>query len=165
MRAARLTLLVALLVAPLLSLGGCAQRGSGHDDWLAEATQRHARADELLDRGDAPGARAELTGAVDLLARRTDADDDRRRMLQDTYYRLAGLDLRAHDPASALLQAERGLTLGGGSDLFVANLLVARGAAHEARGEATAAAADFHAALLINEQLLAERLRSGGDGP
>ena len=45
-----------------------------------------------------------------------------------------------------------------GQDLFVANLLVARGAAHEARGEAPAAAADFHAALLINELLLTQSL-------
>jgi hypothetical protein len=86
-------------------------------------------------------------------------------VLQDTYYRLAGLDLRARDASGALLQAERGLSLGGGQDLFVANLLVARGAAHEARGEAPAAAADFHAALLINEQLLAHSLQDAGGTP
>ncbi len=136
-------------------------------DWLADATRRHALADELLDRGDEPGARAHLATVVDELARRGQPsdDDDRRRVLQDTYYRLAGLDLRAHDPSAALLQAERGLTLGGGQDLFVANLLVARGAAHEARGEAPAAAADFHAALLINEALLADSLRDAGSAP
>ena len=150
----------------LLALAGCSQRQrAGGDDWLAEATRRHALADELLDRGDEPGARAQLAGVVDALAPRGDADDDRRRVLQDTYYRLAGLDLRAHDASGALLQAERGLTLGGGQDLFVANLLVARGAAHEARGEAPAAAADFHAALLINEQLLADSLHDAGGTP
>ena len=157
----------AALVA-LLALAGCSQRRVANDsDWLADATRRHARADELLDRGDEPGARAQLAAVVDELAQRgqLDGDDDHRRVLQDTYYRLAGLDLRAHDASGALLHAERGLTLGGGQDLFVANLLVARGAAHEARGEAAAAAADFHAALLINELLLADSLRDAGGAP
>jgi len=157
----------AALVA-LLALAGCSQRGSADgSDWLAEATRRHALADELLDRGDEPGARAQLVAVVDGRAPRgqLDADDDRRRVLQDTYYRLAGLDLRGQDASGALLHAGRGLTLGGGQDLFVANLLVVRGAAHEARGEAPAAAADFHAALLINEQLLAASLRDAGGAP
>jgi len=157
----------AALVA-LLAVAGCSQRPPASDgDWLADATRRHTLADQLLDRGDDPGARAQLAAVVDALAPRGqgDADDDRRRVLQDTYYRLASLDLRAHDAANALLQAERGLRLGGGHDLFVANLLVARGAAHEARGEAPAAAADFHAALLINEQLLADSLRDAGGAP
>lgn len=156
--------LIAAVVA-LMVLAGCAQRRSADGDWLADATRRHARADELLDRGDEAGARAQLAAVVDTLAPLGDADDDRRRVLQDTHYRLAALDLRAHDPSAALLQAERGLTLGGGQDLFVANLLVARGAAHEARGEAPAAAADFHAALLINEVLLAETVRDAGGTP
>ena len=152
-------------VVALLVLGGCSEERAAGRDWLADATRRHALADELLDRGDEPGARAHLAAVIDELARRGDPDDDRRRVLQDTYYRLAGLDLRASDPSAALLQAERGLTLGGGQDLFVANLLVARGAAHEARGEAPAAAADFHAALLINEVLLAGTLRDAGGAP
>lgn len=154
-------------VVALLALAGCSQRRPAGSDWLAAATRSHALADELLDRGDEPGARAHLTAVVDQLERhgQLDDDDNRRRMLQDTYYRLAGLALRAHDPSAALLQAERGLTHGGSQDLFVANLLVARGAAHEARGEAPAAAADFHAALLINEALLAETLRDAGGTP
>ena len=160
MKRAAITAVVALV------LGGCSsQERAAGGDWLANATRRHALADELLDRGDAPGARAHLAAVIDELARRGHPDDDRRRVLQDTHYRLAGLDLRANDPSAALLQAERGLTLGGGQDLFVANLLVARGAAHEARGEAPAAAADFHAALLINEVLLAGTLRDAGDAP
>jgi len=155
-------------VVALLALAACSRpQRAISEDWLADAARRHALADELLDRGDEAGARAQLAGVVDALAPRhqLDADDDRRRVLQDTYYRLASLDVRGHDPSGALLQAERGLTLGGGQDLFVANLLVARGAAHEARGEAPAAAADFHAALLINEQLLADTLRDGGGTP
>jgi hypothetical protein len=152
-------------VVALVVLGGCSRQRAAGGDWMADATRRHALADELLDRGDAPAARAQLAAVVDELAPRGDADDDRRRVLQDTYYRLAGLDLRAHDPTRALLHAERGLTLGGGEDVFVANLLVARGAAREARGEAPAAAADFHAALLINERLLADSLRDAGGAP
>jgi hypothetical protein len=152
-------------VVALFLLAGCSRQRAADGDWMADAMRRHALADELLDRGDATAARAQLAAVADELAPRGDADDDRRRVLQDTYYRLAGLDLRAHDPSAALRHAERGLTLGGGQDVFVANLLVARGAAHEARGEAPAAAADFHAALLINEVLLAETLRDAGATP
>ena len=50
-------------------------------------------------------------------------------------------------------------------DLFVANLLVVRGAAHEALGEGPAAAEDYHEALVINDRLLAETLRGPADAP
>jgi hypothetical protein len=154
-----------VVFSALLSLGGCSRGVIDDGRWLAEATRRHALADEALDRGDEPGARTALAGVIHALARGRSHDEDRRRVLQDTHYRLATLDLRARDAAAAMEHAERGLALGGARDLFVANLLVVRGAAHEARGEAPAAAADFHAALLINEELLTESLRDDGGPP
>ena len=61
------------------------------------------------------------------------------------------------------LDADRGLALGRATDLFVANLLVVRGAAHEALDEGPAAAEDYHEALVINDRLLAEDVaRTGG---
>jgi hypothetical protein len=123
------------------------------DPWLAEAAARHRAADALLDRGDTAGARRELSWLF------TNADpggsDDQRRVLQDTCYRLARLDLDAGDARAALAGAERGLGLGRpADDLFVANLLLVRGAAHEALGDARAAADDYHRALVINDELL-----------
>jgi hypothetical protein len=81
-------------------------------------------------------------------------------VLQDTFFRLARLALDAHDPASAAHDAEQGLALGDGGDLFTANLLVVRGAAHEALGENAAALAACQRALRINEVLLHDTLRS-----
>src|SRR6185295_1768755 len=81
--------------------------------------------------------------------------DTGRMVLQDAYFRLARLALAGHQPVAAAAHARRGLALGGGyDDLFVANLLVARGAAHEALGETREALADYDRALRINEILL-----------
>ena len=78
--------------------------------------------------------------------------------VQDTYYRLARLDLDRANPAAALANVERGLALGRAADpaadIFVANLFVARGAAHQALGDALAASADYHQALVINEKVV-----------
>jgi len=139
---------------------GCARaRHDGDARWIAEAEQRHARADQQLQAGDVPAARAALVGIVDGHVPTDIPPGDRRGVLQDTYFRLAELDLKAGDAHAALTDAERGLALGrADDDLFVANLLVARGAAHEALHDGGAAAADYHAALVINDKLLAETL-------
>jgi hypothetical protein len=96
-----------------------------------------------------------LSGRIDL------SGDTRHAVLQDAYFRLARLALEDHDPAQAARYTNAGLAMGGANDLFVANLLVARGAAHEALGETAAALADYQRALRINEALLHEEV----DGP
>ena len=160
----RLRWLAALPLAALLALG-CARRYPGGDSrWVAEAERRHALADQQLQAGNASAAREALRGIVDGRAPADIPADDRRAVLQDTYFRLAELDLDAHDPKGALADAERGLALGRTPDLFVANLLVVRGAAHEALDEGAAAATDYHAALMINDRLLAEALHGSTDG-
>jgi hypothetical protein len=146
------------LVLAFASLG-CSRAGV-HDEgpWLADAARRHALADERLQAGNTPGAKQALLDIVNGAVPAGVAADDRRGVLQDTYFRLAELDLQARDARSALAAADRGLALGRADDLFVANLLVVRGAAHEALDEGPAAAADYHDALVINERLLAAAL-------
>jgi hypothetical protein len=151
-------LLAAASFACLLALG-CSQPRVGSDSpWVEEAARRHALADERLHTGDRDGAQSALRGIVD---GRVPADvpaADRRGVLQDTYFRLAELELQARDARAALASADRGLALGRADDLFAANLLVVRGASHEALGAGAAAAQDYHDALVINEKLLAEAL-------
>jgi tetratricopeptide (TPR) repeat protein len=132
--------------------------------WIASVARRNAEADGLIDRGDPAGARRVLASLLDAapgLERRGDGDaqqDIRRVLLQDTYFRLARLELDARAPTAAAGHAGQGLALGGRDDLFVANLLVVRGAAREALGETAAALADYDRALRINEILLHETL-------
>jgi hypothetical protein len=126
--------------------------------WAAAVADKHAEADRLIDRGDAEGARRVLASIVEpaaILAGGV-APETRRVLLQDTHFRLARLELDARAPRAAAQQAAQGLALGGGEDLFVANLLVARGTAHEALGETKAALDDYDRALRINEALLRE---------
>lgn len=156
-------LAAALSLAGLLALGCSRAPVMDASPWVVEAERRHALADQRLEAGDPTTARAALRGIVDA---RVPADlpaDDRRGVLQDAYFRLARLDLDAHDPRAALADADRGLALGRAADLFVANLLVVRGAAHEALGAGPAAVEDYHEALVINDRLLAEALHETAD--
>jgi hypothetical protein len=154
----------ALIVAAAVLAIGCSRtRVAGDGPWVADAERRHALADERLQAGDRPGARIALREIVDGRTPAGVPADDRRGVLQDTYFRLAELDLQAGDARAALASADRGLALGRADDLFVANLLVVRGAAHEALGDTPTAAADYHDALLINDKLLAESVHDHGD--
>lgn len=154
--------LAALALLGVLAVVGCARaRRAGDSRWIAEAEHRHAVADQELQGGNVRAARDALRGLVDAPAPGDVPAPDRRSILQDTYFRLAEIDLGARNPRAALASAERGLALGRADDLFVANLLVVRGAAHEALDDGAAAAADYHEALVINDKLLADSLRGG----
>ena len=155
--------LVGLALLGALAAGCARARHDGDARWIAEAERRHALADQQLQAGNVPAARAALAGIIDGQVPASIPPDDRRGVLQDTYFRLSELDLKAGDARAAWTDAERGLALGRADDLFVANLLVARGAAHEAMHDGAGAAADYHAALVINDKLLAEVLRAGAD--
>lgn len=124
--------------------------------WTAMTARAHREADRRLDAGDTAGARARLLALVDAQKAHAGDSPERRLALQDSYFRLARLALGDHDPRQALRFADAGLTYGTAPHLFVANLLVARGAALEATGDGRAAAADYQRALAINEALLAE---------
>jgi hypothetical protein len=143
----------AILVA--VGIAGCSARQPA-ERWTAMTARAHREADRRLDAGDTAGARARLLALVDAQKAHAADSTERRLALQDSYFRLARLALGDHDPRQALEFADAGLTYGTAPHLFVANLLVARGAALEATGDARAAAADYQRALVINEALLAE---------
>jgi hypothetical protein len=151
---------VALLAAAVAAGCSRASEPDPGDRWAAEVIDRHREADRRLDEGDAAGARAALLALVaeGAPAAASDASGDRRLALQDTYFRLARLSLGDRDGRQALAYVDAGLALGSAPHLFVANLLVARGAANEALGDGRAAAADYHRAQMMNEALLQEAL-------
>jgi hypothetical protein len=136
----------------ILVLCGC---GRADPAWIDEAMQAHERADRSLATGNRSAARAALVGFLQLKEPRHVAADDRRRILQDVLFRVADLDA-PDDPHLALSWIDRGLAIGQGTDVFTANLWIARGQAHERLGEDRAAAEDYHLALQIDEALLKE---------
>src|SRR5688500_14212558 len=131
-----------LLVLALLA-AACARAPR---DWSVTAADGHTEADRLLDQGDRAGAKRVLESILEGAPDRG-GTETRRVLVQDTRFRLARLALDAHDPALAARHADAGLALGGGADLFVANLLVARGAAHEALGQSAQALSVYQRAL------------------
>jgi hypothetical protein len=147
----------ALALAVSLAGAACA-RAPRRDPWAAGAATAHEQADRLLAAGDAAGARAALRALVEGGAG-GEATEGHRLALQDTYFRLARLALDAHEPREALANADAGLAYGAAPHLFVANLLVARGAAREALDDPRGAAEDYHRALLMNETLLERTLQ------
>jgi hypothetical protein len=160
------------VLAAIAALGCSRPRVGGDGRWIAEAERQHAIADERLAAKDLPGARMALLPIVGAAVPADVPADARRGVLQDTYFRMAKIDLDVGDPRVALGDADSGLALGRADDLFVANLLVVRGAAHEALNDGAAAASDYHAALMINDRLLVDTLhgsadagRAAGDAP
>lgn len=157
MRGGRVALLVACLAA--LVGAGCSRAPRGHGGgWAAAAAEKNREADRRLDDGDAPGARAALLALVAAEAPRAAGSDERRLVVQDAYFRLARLALAERDARQAAGYADAGLALGTAPHVFVANLYVVRGAAHEALADARSAAEDYHRALIMNEQLLGQVL-------
>jgi len=122
--------------------------------WLANAQAAHAEADdESVDEAIATlEAFARLAPPEGVDAR------DARIVRQDLFYRVSRLALDSGDASRARALADEGLALGRGDDLFTANLLVARGQAREAEGDALGASEDYHDALLINDALLQQVL-------
>ena len=154
---------VGCTVGSLSGLAGCAaerqqesvaasqQQGAA---WVAGLTRAHQQADQAIARGDHDGARVALDRALEAPPPRGSSEEDVRVVRQDLCYRLADVELAAGRARHAIDWVERGLALGARGDLFEANLRVARGRAHEALGQDTVAAGDYHRALRINETLL-----------
>jgi len=147
--------IVTAMILGALALGGCSRQPPA-ERWTAMTARAHREADRRLDAGDAAGARARLLALVGAQKAHAGESAERRLALQDTYFRLARLAIGDHDPRQAIAYADAGLAYGTAPHLFVANLLVARGAALEAAGDPRAAAADYQSALLINEALLGQ---------
>ena len=132
-------------------------------EWLAGVQRAHARADAALAAGHPEGASSALHHAIEQTVPNELAAEHARVVQQDLWYRLATIDLQSA-PAQALLEAEHGLALGRGSDLFSSNLLTARGRALQALGRDTEAASSYHEALAIDERLLQAALGHGQAG-
>ncbi len=133
--------------------------------WSEQVQEAHARAEQLSGRAAGVEARAvqarealqaalavEVPTAVD--ARLADS------LRADAWYRSAEMALLANDSSLAIQDANEGLRLEHAEPVFVANLYVIRGRAHERAGAETEAAADYHQALLVSEGLLLELLDS-----
>jgi hypothetical protein len=147
----------ACLIPLVIVLGACsATRGS--EDWVTQAESAHHVADERLAQGDIEGARQALRSATEGKVPKTTNPEDARVVRQDLYYRLAALELSQDKPDGAERWATVGLTLGRGTDVFTANLYIARGKALERRGDVSGASRDYHDALLITEALLDKSL-------
>ena len=146
----------------LVALALACSRGSRQPQWPVTVAERHAEADRLIDSGDRAEARRVLAAIVKEAPATTSGGGalTRRVLLQDTQFRLARLALDAREPAEAARHADEGLALGGEPDLFTANLLVVRGAAHEALGRSPQAIDDYQRALKINEALLNQTIPS-----
>jgi tetratricopeptide (TPR) repeat protein len=147
-----------LLLGFLLWLAACQTDAPEWQQWSRVAAARHEEADHLLDHGKRLEAGERLSDLVATAPR--ELNDVARTVLQDTYFRLARLNLEDHEPALALRQARAGLSLTSDDSLFRANLLVVQGAAYEALGQSAAALDSYQQALRINETLLHATLPS-----
>ena len=139
----------------MLCLALCSALGLGCSDnaWVGEVRSAQESAEQAATQGNYREAIQRLRPLADGELTERARGEDARALRQDAFYQLARWSMSNEDAAGALVFADAGLALGG-RDVFVANLWVARGQAHEALGQATRAAADYHEALLINETLL-----------
>jgi predicted negative regulator of RcsB-dependent stress response len=115
----------------------------------------HARVDNLLRAGESRKAERELDRMRrELLRGHAESTEFGRQALKDVAFRLGQVMLDENKPSEALDVCTRGLALGEKDDLFTANLLILRGNVQQELGKSSAAAEDFHQALVINEKLL-----------
>jgi predicted negative regulator of RcsB-dependent stress response len=129
--------------------------------WLEEVEHAHVTA----DTGSAAQASAALNEALALPVSHEVSAMHRRVVHQDLLFRLSRAAIDAGHLEDALAAADRGLALGEQSDVFTANLQLARGEALEALGRATEAASAYFEALEINRKLLHHVLGARDAGP
>jgi predicted negative regulator of RcsB-dependent stress response len=150
------------LVVLALAVAACSAR-SASEDWVTGAESAHQIADDRLARGDIDGARNALKSATDSKVPKATNPEDARIVRQDLYYRLATLELSQNRTDEAVRWATTGLALGRGTDVFTANLYIARGKALERRGDLSGASRDYHDALVITDALLDKALGNKGN--
>jgi hypothetical protein len=153
---------IVILVIVSGATAGCKRHINADDvaPWLDQMKSTHAAADRLLAENDIGQARDVLTASWNAEAPAGIAVADVRAIRQDVAYRLAELGLAANHPDAAMMWADRGLALGQDDTVMTANLLMLRGRLFERLGQPQKAVADLHAALLINEKLLARTLEN-----
>lgn len=143
----------------LLVLGACAQdrRAPGvpeGGEWVLQVRRANEDTDAALARQDTVAAQTALKSALALDVPAAILPIHARAVRQDLLFRLASVALQRDDGSAALDAADEGLTLGRGTDVFTANLLIARGRALEMSDRGKDAAKSYYEALQINQQLL-----------
>ena len=123
-------------------------------DWVDGVRRAHAAADAALSAGQVQVALERLSAALETPVPPQVQPEHRRVVHQDLCFRIAQAQLSQGRAGDARVAVERGLALGRAKDVFSANLLIARGAALEAEGRDTEAAASYYEALEINRALL-----------
>lgn len=83
---------------------------------------------------------------------------------QDALARTAELELELGHPDRAVLRADRALELGSAASVPVATLHTVRGRAFEASGDTEGAVGAYHAALIVNQQLMERALDTSESG-
>lgn len=125
--------------------------GGADDAWVTEIARVHAAMDRSADPRQ---AHALLQPALKEPVPPGIAGADRRRVLQDLYFRSALLSLELAEFTRAAQECELGLALGDAQDEFTANLWIARGRAEAKLGRAGEAAKAYARAMSIHEQLM-----------
>jgi predicted negative regulator of RcsB-dependent stress response len=163
----RMLITAAGLALALCFTHGCSPRDDVDDvddvepsAWLADLERAHAAADT-----DPPEAASTvLREALALPVPPEIRPAHRRVVQQDLLFRIARAELDGGHSAAALAAADRGLALGGDTDIFRANLWIARGEALVALGRDTEAASSYYEALELNRKLLSQVLGAVGAG-
>jgi hypothetical protein len=159
------------LASSLCGLGllwGCAAEPAADADtaqWIAVVRSAHTAADAALGAGRPDTALERLDGALSAPVPPDVRAEHRRAVHQDLLFRVAETQLRIGQGRQAQAAAERGLALGRATDLFTANLLIARGQALQAEHRDTEAAASYYEALDINRALLDAALGQPEEDP
>jgi len=146
--------LLALLALACDEVPGTMSGSDTAAGWVGALREAHQLADDAEQRGDLEAARVALEPLASAAAPADVAATHARAARQDVYFRLATLAATEGDHRGARAAAAAGLALGRGDDVLTANLLIARGEAHEALGERSKASSDYLAALRIHEVLL-----------
>ncbi len=129
--------------------------------WLEQVQRVHRSVDVDLDRGELDKARTSLKKLLNTKAPDGVDHGVLSSVLQDVYFRLAGVEIRQSQWDVALRWVKRGLSLGCHDDVFCANLYIAKGHALEKSGDDAGAIKSFNKALQINERLLDDLLGEG----
>jgi tetratricopeptide (TPR) repeat protein len=157
---------VAFLLAFGLAVLGCA-KAEPTDDALspvASALEALGRAHRLADAAKTDAERQSALQALDEGVRalpKESAGPSAVWVVQDALARSAELELALGHADRAISRAEQGLRLGTESSVPVASLHTLKGRALEARGEIEQAVAAYHAALVVNQQLMERALAPG----
>lgn len=158
---------VVALVA-LVALGACSAKYAGVGteapaDWILRQEQMHLRVDELLVEGSRDAAAELLRGSLDVPAPPDLPEEVRQAVRKDALFRIASIELDARRFRAALDVSDQALGYGESKDVFTVNVYIAKGRALEGLGRRKEAAAIYHGALIMSEQLMQTAFAAEGE--